>query len=221
VKLFLNLTLVLVAFLTCYGEVIYLSLRPPRPGEILYLTVRSQTPFNFDQEKALGRKRHVAIAQYTPLYSYTPDQAESSRKRMQDLIHRVSALQPHEKRNGAEFEKYLRKEFGAQVGMDGATKILQYPSLKNLLEAILAIEESILQNRIVEDPNPLKGKKTVEVLFARSLGPLAYPATEVVTLEEARDLLKKKISTVFWQVDKSILDPMIQIALATVTPNLE
>ena len=61
----------------------------------------------------------------------------------------------------------------------------------------------------------------MEVLFATPPGPLAYPVREVVTIEEARDHLKRNISKVFWQVDTRILEPLIQIALATVTPNLE
>jgi cyclic-di-AMP phosphodiesterase PgpH len=222
VKLFLSLILVLVVFLTCYGDEIYLSLRPPHPGNVIHITVRSQLPFNFDQEKAFGSKRNVALAQYTPLYRYVPDGAESMKKRMQDLIQKVSTLMAHERRDGGEFGKYLHKEFGIEVGVEEATKILQYSNLKNLLEAVMAIEESILQSRIVEDPKPLKGKKTVEVLFQKQLiGPLAYPAAEVLTLDGARDTLQKKINQIFWQVDKSVLDPVVQIALATVTPNLK
>jgi membrane-associated HD superfamily phosphohydrolase len=220
VKLLLSLILTAVALLTCYVEAVYLSLKPPHPGEILYLTIRSQRPFHFDQEKALGSKRHAALSEYTPLYSYRSHEVEFSKRRIQSLIEKVSTLSPSKKGDVAEFEKYLQKEFGVQVGMDGAAKIVQYPGLKNLLEAMLAVEESILQNRIVEDPEPLRGKKTVEVLSGSSLEPLAYPASEVLTLEEARDLLKTKIFKIFWQVDKFILDPMIQIALGTVTPNL-
>jgi hypothetical protein len=222
VKLFLSLILVVVVFFTCYGDEIYLSLWPPRPGKLIHITARSQRPFNFDQEKAFGSKRNVAIAQYTPLYRYVPDGAESMKKRMQDLTQKVSALLPYERKDGGEFEKYLRKELGIQIGVEEATKLLQYSNLRNLLEAVMAIEESILQSRIVEDPRPLRGKKTVEVLFQKQpVGPLAYPAAEVLTLDGAKDTLQKKINQVFWQVDRSILDPVVQIALATVTPNLK
>jgi putative nucleotidyltransferase with HDIG domain len=221
VKSFPTITLVVVGFLACYGEDIYLSVRQPHVGEILYLTVRSQRPFHFDQEKALGSKRQAALAQYTPMYSYMPDKVDLSKKRMQDLIRRVSSLSSYKKGSEAEFEKYLQKEFGEQVGTVETAKLLQYSGLRNLLEAILAIEDSILQNRIVEDQEPLKGKKTIEVLFSSAPGPLAYPVSEVVSLEEARDILRKRISKVFWQVDESILGPVIQIALAIVTPNLK
>jgi cyclic-di-AMP phosphodiesterase PgpH len=221
-KLILSLILVLAVFLACYGDEIYLSVWPPHPGNIIHITVRSQLPFNFDQEKAFGSKRNIALAQYTPLYRYVPDGVESMKKRMQDLIQKVSTLMTHERKDGGEFEKYLRKEFGVQVGVGEVTRLLQYPNLKNLLEAVMSIEESILQSKIVEDPKPLKGKKTVEVLFQKQLvGPLAYAAAEVLTLGGARDILQQKLNQIFWQVDRSVLDPVVQIAVATVTPNLK
>jgi len=220
-KLIPSLILVLAVFLACYGDEIYLSVWLPQPGRVIYLTVRSQHPFNFDQEKAFGSKRNIAIAQYTPLYTYMPERTESTKKKMRELIQRVSALQPQGQKEGMEFEKVLRKEFGVTVGAEAAVRLLQYTNLKNLLEAVLAIEETILQSKIVEDPKPLQGKKTVEVLFPKHLGTVAYPATEVVTLEQARETLQNNISQVFWQVDKSILDPIVQIVLATMAPNLK
>ncbi len=53
-KSLLSLTLVAIAFLTCYGEAVYLSLWPPQQGNVLYLTVRSQRPLHFDQWVNLG-----------------------------------------------------------------------------------------------------------------------------------------------------------------------
>jgi membrane-associated HD superfamily phosphohydrolase len=221
VRLVLSITLVLVAFFTCYGENIYFSLWLPEPGRAIYLTVRSQHPFNFDQEKAFGSKRNIAIAQYTPLYTYMPERTESTKKKMRELIQRASALQPQGQKDWTEFEKLLRKEFGVAIGAEAAARLLQYTNLKNLLEAVLAIEETILQGRIVEDPKPLQGKKSVEVLFPKHLGTVAYPAEEVVTLEQARGTLQNKISQVFWQVDRSILDPIVQLVLANMVPNLK
>ena len=88
------------------------------------------------------------------------------------------------------------------MSQETALLLLQYPNLKNLLEAVLTIEESILQSKIVEDPQPLKGKKTAEVLYPDPIGTIAYPATEFITLEEARRSLQTKVSQVFWQVDR-------------------
>ncbi len=61
----------------------------------------------------------------------------------------------------------------------------------------------------------------MEVIFPTPPGPLAHPVRELVTIEEARHLLRGNISKIFWQVDKRVLEPLMQIALATVTPNLE
>jgi membrane-associated HD superfamily phosphohydrolase len=179
VKSLLSLALTVIAFLTCYGDAVYLSLWPPHQGKALYLTVRSQHPLHFDQEKALGNKRKAALAEYTPLYNYMPERAELSKNRFQDLIRKVSALSSYKKGDEADFEKYLQKEFGLQVGTDGALMILQYSGLKNLLEAILAIEESMLQNRIVKDPEPLRGKKTVEVIFPTPPWPLGLSCARI------------------------------------------
>ena len=220
-KILLSVLLVVVSFLSCYVEEIYLHFRPPRPEQRVYLTLRSQLPFNFDQEKAFGSKRNLAISQYIPLYTYVPDRTTASKKKMLDLIGKVSSLQPKEQSEGGAFTKYLRKEYGVEISQDAALLLLQYPNLKNLLEAILTIEESILQSKIVEDPQPLKGKKTAEVLYPDPIGTIAYPATELITLEEARRSLQMKVSQVFWQVDRELLDSVLQISLATLSPNLK
>jgi hypothetical protein len=213
--------LVCAASLACFGEDIYLSMWPPEPGNMVYLTHRSRRSFGFDQEKAFGSKREVAVSQYTPLYSYIPEVTESSKKKMRELIQKVTALQSQAQRDVNEFDKYLRRQFGVEVGLESASVLLQYPNLVNLVQAVLAIEESILQSRIVEDPKPLKGKKTIEVLFPKPLGTVAFPAAEVVTLEQARETLQGKILQVFWQVEKGILDPVVRIALATMASNLK
>ncbi len=220
-KTFLTIVLAGVAFLACFSEDIYLYLRTVQAGKPLYLTVRSKTPFNFDQEKAFGSKREVAISQYTPLYNYIPEGSEAGKKRMKDLIQKVNGLQSQAQRDGAELDKYLKKHFGIDLGPESAMGLLLYPNLSNLIQAILAIEEPVLQSRIVEDPKPLKGKNTIEVLFPKPLGTVAFPAAEVVTLDQAREALQGKIAQIFYQLEKRILDPVVQIALATVAPNLK
>ena len=220
-KIVLSALLVVASVFSCYVEEIYLHFRPPRPERPVYLTLRSQLAFNFDQEKAFGSKRNVAISQYIPLYTYVPDRTASSQKKMRDLIGKISSLQPKEQSDGGSFAKYLRKDYGVEVSQETALQLLQYPNLKNLLEAVLTIEESILQSKIVEDPQPLKGKKTAEVLYPDPIGTIAYPATEFITLEEARRSLQTKVSQVFWQVDRELLDSVLRISLATLLPNLK
>jgi hypothetical protein len=116
--------------------------------------------------------------------------------------------------------KCLKKEFEAELGAEVALRLLKYSDLKNLLAGILTIEGSILQSKIVEDPAPLQGKKTVRVLYPDPVGTVAFPADEFLTLEEARTDLQKKILQLFWQIAPNILDPVLKISLATLQPDL-
>jgi cyclic-di-AMP phosphodiesterase PgpH len=143
------------------------------------------------------------------------------KKKMQDLINKVSSLDFQELSDGGAFSKYLRKEYGIEMSSEAASQLIRYPSLRNLLEGILSIEESILESKIVEDPEPLKGKKTAEVLYADPIGTIAYPVAELMTQEGARRSLQTKASHVFWQVDREILDSVLQISLVTLLPNLK
>lgn len=220
-KLFLNIILVVVSVLACYTEEFYLHLWPPTPERPVSITIRSEFPFNFDQEKAFGSKRNLALSQYIPLYTYIPDRIESSKKKMQDLIGRVSSLQSREQMDAGAFAKHLRKEYGVELSAEEAGRLLRYPNLKNLLEGMLTIEESILEAKIVEDPKPLKGKKTAEVFYPDPIGTIAYPASELITRDAARHSLQTKVSQVFWQVDQDLLNAAVRIATATLLPNLK
>ncbi len=220
VKVVFSALLVLIAFVACYVEDAYLHYFPPQPGRSSFFTFRAQFPFDFDQEKAFGSKRNLAISQYIPLYSFIPDRAESTKRKMQELMKKVSSLQTEQQADGAVFSRYLRKDLGVEMGEDTAGLVLAYPNIKNLLEAILAIHESIFQSKIVEDPLPIKGKKTAEILFPDPVGTVVYPATDLVTLDEARQNLQKRISQVFWQVDRGVLDAVVHIAVSVLSPNL-
>ncbi|MHC1744526.1 MAG: HDIG domain-containing metalloprotein [Syntrophobacteraceae bacterium] len=219
-KIILNIILVLVSVAAYYAEDIYLLVSPLSPERSAYITVHSRVAFNFDQEKAFGSKRKIALSQYIPIYTHEPARSTSARKKMQDLIDKVSSLHSQDLNDGGAFTRYLKKEYGVELSPEAAAQIIQYPNLKNLLEGILTIEESILEGKIVEDPEPLKGKKTAEVLYADPIGTIAYPATELTTLEGARHSLRTKVSQVYWQVDPSLLDSILQISLVTLLPNL-
>ena len=219
-KLFLNVILVIVSVFACYTEEIYLHFRPPTLGKPMSITIRSEFPFNFDQEKAFGSKRNLALSQYIPLYTYVPDRIAASKKKMRELIDKVSSLQSQEPIDGGGFAKYLRKDYGVELSPEAAAQLLQYPNLKNLFEGILTIEESIFEAKIVEDPKPLKAKKTAEVFYPDPIGTIAYPASEFITQDGARHTLQTKVSQVFWQVDRNLLDDAVRISLATLLPNL-
>ena len=116
---------------------------------------------------------------------------------------------------------YLKKEFGVDISPEIAARLLRYPDLKNLLAGILTIQESISQGKIVEDPVPLKGKMTARVLYPEPIGISTFPADEITTLEQARLRLQERVHQLFRQVDPRILNPVLQISLATLQPNLK
>ena len=68
-----------------------------------------------------------------------------------------------------------------------------------------------MQQIIVEDSKPYSGKITVEVLYPEPKGIVAHPTDEIITLEQARLMLQDESSKLFWQVDKDILDPVLEI----------
>jgi len=220
-KLLLNVILVLVTFFSCYIESIYLSLLPPHPGDVIPLTVRSQGNFSFDQEKALGGKRKIALSQYVPLYSYVPDRMDEAKKKIIDLIKKVSSLKQRKSSAWKELARYLQEEFGLEVHWKVAVKLLQYRKLESTLEGILTVEESILRDKIAEDSEPFQGKKTIEVLYPEPTGIVVHSTKEVITLAAAKLLLQEKVNQLFWQVDSDLLNLLLEISLTTLFPNLE
>ncbi|MCP4669909.1 MAG: hypothetical protein GY857_01265, partial [Desulfobacula sp.] len=175
-KLFLNITLILLTLFACYIEDIYLFFTPTQPGKTALITVRCNRSFDFDQEKALGGKRKVALSQYIPLYTYMPNNVESSRERMESLMQKASSLQPWKQSREQSLAKYLKKELDVELPLDVATQLLLYNNLKNLLEGILTIQESILQKKIVKNPEPFNGKKAIEILYPGPEGTVTHLA---------------------------------------------
>ncbi|MBA7653203.1 hypothetical protein ES703_61047 [subsurface metagenome] len=220
-KLLLNIILVLITFFACYIEEIYLFVLPPQPQEVIPFTVRSQRYFNFDQEKALGGKREIALSQYVPLYTDVPGGDEKAKTEMNALIEKISTLRDQKLTGGQGLLEYLRTEYGLELPRKLAARLIKYQDLKGLVAGILTIEESILKSKIVEDPKPFMGKKTIEVLYPEPSGIVTYPVGEIITLENARLNLQEKGRRLFWQVDKRILDPLLQISMATLLPNLK
>ena len=220
-KLLLNIILVLITFFACYIEEIYLFVLPPQPQEVIPFTVRSQRYFNFDQEKALGGKREIALSQYVPLYTDVPGGDEKAKVEMNALIEKVSTLRDQKLTGGQGLSEYLRTKYGMELPRKLAARLIKYKDLKSLVAGILTIEESILQSKIVEDPKPFIGKKAIEVLYPEPSGIVTYPVGEIITLEKARLNLQEKGRQLFWQVDKRILDPLLEISMATLLPNLK
>ncbi|MBT8373114.1 MAG: HDIG domain-containing protein [Deltaproteobacteria bacterium] len=220
-RLFLNIILIAVTILACYIEDIYLYFWPPQPDKAVYLTIRSRKNFSFDQQKALEDKRIIALAQYVPVYRFLPQSVGSSKKKF-DEFSRMFAAHQEDKQAGAEdLRNQVQKKFGVGLTQTNIINIIKYRDLKNLLEGILTIEESILQNKILHEPRNLMGKKTIEILGPNSAGIVTHPVDELIALEKARFLMEEKVRQLFWQVDKKVLDPILQVSLATLLPNLK
>jgi putative nucleotidyltransferase with HDIG domain len=220
-RLFLNIILLISTILASYVEYGYFTLVPPKLGKVAPFTVRSQGFFTFDQDKALGGRRDIALSRYIPLYTYLPSNVQKSRKRMEELIKEISFLQEQKPFTGNELVEYLHEAFGLKLDLDEADKFLHYQNMTNLLSGILTVEKSIMQNIIVEDSKPYSDKITVEVLYPEPKGIVAHPTDEILTLKQARLVLQDKATKLFWQVDKGVLEPVIEILQSALLPTLK
>lgn len=223
-KLLLNVILVLVTFLSGYIEPAYLAIKPPKPEKVIPLTVRTDQPFDFDQEKALGGKRALALSRYVPLYTYQADIFPGARKKIESLIEKIGAARLQDIKEEKEYEdlrEYLKEAFNLQLSPGQIATLVDYENPARLFEGILAIQESILQYRIVGNPEPLKDKPAVEVLYPAPSGIVTYPSSGVFTLNQVRARLEAKVAQVYWQVDHKVLDVALLIFRSTLAPNLK
>jgi putative nucleotidyltransferase with HDIG domain len=220
-RLILNIILISIAILACFVADIYLYLWPPQKNQAIYLTIRSQGKFSFDQRTALDVKRKDALSRYIPIYRFDPKGVETSLEKFKAIMQAVSTFQEKKQKGVETLRNQLQEEFNIQLSPANIINIVKYRDLKNLLEGILTIEESILQNKILRDPQGLMDRKTIEIQSPNSAGTVTYPVDELMTLEKARFQLEEKVRQLFWQVDKNVLDPVVQVSLATLQPNLE
>ena len=220
-KLFLNITLILLTIFACFFENIYLALRPLQPQSVAPLTFRARQPFNYDQNKELNANRIKALSQYVPVYNYFPEQVKASKKKMQALNRELLSYRVRRKSSIGDLRLYIYSEFGIDVSAETLSKVLWYRDLKKLLKGIFTVEESILQNKILGDTQYLNGKKTIEIHDPSLAAPALTAVDELTTLETARISLQQKVKQIFWQVNESILDPVLKMSQATLLPNLE
>jgi len=223
-KLLLNVILVLVTFLCGYIEPAYLSFQAPTPGKVIPLTIRTDQPFDFDQEKALGGKKALALSRYIPLYTYRPDSVQSARKKIESLVEKIEAAGhkgDKKERDDEDLREYVKEAFHLQLSPLQMITLVHYENPSQLFMGILTIQESILQSRIVGNPGPLKDKPAIEVLYPAPSGIVTYPSEEVLTLDEAWTSLEANVAQVYWQVDRKVLDAALPIFRSTLVPNLE
>jgi putative nucleotidyltransferase with HDIG domain len=220
-RLFLNIILILLAIAACYLEDIYIYFWPPQPEKAIHLTIRSRRSFSFNQQEALEDNRQKALSLYVPVYRYIPPEIEATRAKFEDFSDTVTTFQD-KKQNGVEgLRVQLEKNFGVALSPTEIISIVKYRDFKNLLEGILTIEESILQNKILGDPQHLAGKNTIEIQSPNTAGTVTHSIDDLTTIERARYLVEEKVRQLFWQVDKGVLDPVLRICLTTLQPNLK
>ncbi|MGD8292509.1 MAG: HDIG domain-containing protein [Desulfobacterales bacterium] len=220
-RLLLNILLIIITILACYLDDIYLTFRPPLPEKAMNITVRTRRAFTFDQQTALDSNRRKALAKYMPVYRYTPPEVEVSKQKFEEFVRAISTFKEKRRKGVENLRKQLEKQLDVQLSVDNIIRILQYRDLNNLLEGILTIEESIMQNYILREPRNFMGKNSIEIQMPNSIGIVTQPVDNLITLEKARILLEEKIRQLFWQVDKRVLDPVVRVSLATLQPNLK
>jgi putative nucleotidyltransferase with HDIG domain len=220
-RLLLNIILLIATIIASYVEYGYFTVVPPKLGKVAPFTVRSQGFFTFDQDKALGGRRDIALSKYIPLYTYLPNNAQKVKKKMGELIKEISFLQEQKPFTGNELVEYLHEAFGLNLDVVEAEKFLHYQNMTNLLNGILTVEKSIMQNIIVEDSKPYKGKTRVEVHYPEPKGIVSQPTEEIITLKQAHLMLRDKATKLFWQVDKSVLDSVTEILQSALLPTLK
>ena len=220
-KLFLNITLILLTIFACFAENLYLAFRPPQPQSNIMITIRARQSFNYDRKTALSSKRIQALSQYVPVFNYVPEKVDASKKKMTALTKELLSYQAQKKKGIDELVSNIHSELGVEVSKETLTKVLWYRDLKKLLEGILTIEETILQYNILPGPEHLKGKKAIEIHNPTLPAPRIIPVDELMSLEKARFSMQQKVEQLFWQVNKSVLDPVLKISQATLLPNLE
>ena len=220
-KLFLNITLILLTIFACFAENLYLAFRPPQPQSNIMITIRARQSFNYDRKTALSSKRIQALSQYVPVFNYVPEKVDASKKKMTSLTKELLLYQAQKKKGIDDLVSNIHSELGVEVSKETLTKVLWYRDLKKLLEGILTIEETILQYNILPGPEHLKGKKAIEIHNPTLPAPTITPVGELMSLEKARFSMQQKVEQLFWQVNKSVLDPVLKISQATLLPNLE
>jgi putative nucleotidyltransferase with HDIG domain len=220
-RLILNIILLIATLVASYAEYAYFAVIPPELDKTAPFTIRSQGYFTFDQNKALGGRRDIALSRYIPLYTYLPGITDKVQKNMESLIKEISFLQEQKPLTGQELVDYLHEAFGLKIGRSQANRFLEYPNLKNLLNGILTLEKSIMENIIAKNQEPYKGKQAIEVLHPKPKGIVSHPTNEVLTIQQARLMLREKANQLFYEVNKNVLNPVIEISQTTLLPNLK
>ncbi len=220
-RLFLNIILIALTLLACHIGDIYLYLQPPQTHQPANLTIRTHHSFSFDQQTELDLKRQTALSRHKPVYRHSPQAVEASINDFKAFIQVISAIRKPKAGKIEELRRQFQQDFNVRFSAADMRQIIDYRDLRNLLQGILTIEESILQNKIVANFDRLKDKQDILIKSPNSDDSVTLKVSALIALNNARSLLEDKIRQLFWQVDNRVLNPVIQASLATLRPNLE
>ena len=112
IRIFLNITLILLTFCACYFENIYLLFWPPRVNDATIITFRAQQAFNYDQKKALSLNRQKAYSKYIPVFRYIPERVEKARKKLKAVSNEFSVYKAVKGRGSENLVIYLEERLG-------------------------------------------------------------------------------------------------------------
>lgn len=214
------IVLILVTLVACYAQEIYLHVYPPQVGTTLYMTLRAQTPFNYDQRKVYGSKKDHALLEYVPLYTYSSDDSEAVKKKIDGLISKVSEFRLQKNVGEASFWGYLKREFHTDFNRNEIRKLYQYKNLENLLQLVMSIAEPIMQSKIIDSLNPLKDKKTIDIYYLNPSRTEPFQINKLMTVDDARSQLREKVSRLLWNVDGHLRNNVLELIVPFISKNL-
>jgi hypothetical protein len=214
------IVLILLTLVACYAQEIFLHLYPPQVGKTLYMTLRAQTPFNYDQRKIYGSKKDHALLEYVPLYTYSCDDSKAAQKKIEGLVSKVSEFRLQKIVGEASFWGYLKREFHTDFTRNEIRKLYRYKNLENLLQLVMSIAEPIMQGKIIDSLDPLQDKKTIDIYYPNPSRTETYQINQLMTVEDARSQLREKVSRLLWNVDKRLRDDVLAIIVPFISTNL-
>jgi putative nucleotidyltransferase with HDIG domain len=214
------IVLILLTLVACYAQEIFLHFYPPQVGKTLYMTLRTETPFNYDQRKVYGSKKDRALLEYVPLYTYSSDDSEAAKKKIDGLVSKVSEFRLQKNVGEASFWGYLKREFHTDFTRSEIRRLYRYEKLENLLQLVMTIAEQIMQGKIIDSVDSLRDKKTIDIYYPDPSRTESFQSNKLMTIENARSQLREKVSQLLWNVDRHLRDDVLELIVPVISTNL-
>jgi len=220
-RLLLNTVLIILTFFFIYIENVYLQVWPPRAGQTAWITVRASRDFTAEPKQEQPAAPPAAAAEVTPVFKSIPGSAESAKGRLADIIQLIGDQKHTAAQRVLNLQPYLQSELQLELPDITLMRLVKYKDVQPLLEGVLNIEESVFLRNIVAGPAHLNTSRMIAVESADAAQRTVFESGDVMTLDAARGLLEKKIRQLYGKVEDQILEPVIQIAQASLQPNLQ